>query len=75
MAIGAPRSKSAAQSGKWWYSTKAMPKTDEENDDGYYTDWGSDHYPGWIDRRFHEAWGSDWFYCKLCKKFMTDEHK
>ena len=54
---------------------KSMPKTDEENDDGYYTDWGSDHYPGWMERRYNESWGMEWFYCKLCRKFMTDDHK
>ena len=76
MAISAPRSKSAGKTGKWWNSNKAlMPRTDEEDGEGYYTAWGSENYPGWLEKRFHEAWGLDWFYCKLCKKFMTDEHK
>ena len=70
----APRSKSAGKAGEWWYSTKSMPKTDDEEDVGYYTAWGEANYPGWLDRRFHEAWGQDWFWCKLCKKWMTDEH-
>ena len=52
-----------------------MPKTDDEDDEGYFTAWGAENYPGWMERRFHEAWGQDWFWCKLCKKWMTDEHK
>ena len=71
----APRSKSAGKAGEWWYSKKAMPTTDDEVDEGYYTAWGAENYPGWLERRFHEAWEQEWFWCKLCKKWMTDEHK
>ena len=55
----------------WWYSTSSMPGTD--NDD--YEDWGPEKYPGWMELRCNESWAMDWFYCKMCRKFMTDEHK